>query len=425
MHRTTIETDVLVGLDAVARELAPLTGADPDLRVCSSAGGGLRLAVVGYEQAVTAEAGRRVGLSAGAKVVHVACGPMDGHDVKVLRGSRPDVVLLVGGTNGGNATVLRHNASRLAKARLGAPVVVAGNEAAADEVMASLASTGRSAVAAANVLPRIGTLEPEGARSAIREVFLRHVIGGKGLSRGPRFASLVRAATPDAVLSGVEVLADGAPDHGVPALGDVLVVDVGGATTDVYSVITPHGEDATLRKEVVAPMWRARTVEGDLGMRWGATATVEAAVAERLLDAQRRAAAGVRCHDSAWPNRGGCRPPRRRWRTTSTWPASRSPSPCDATRVRRRRRKPARTSGGSSPWSGRVACCATPTPPDATRCSPPPPATTRAAGACRTSPCSPSTSSRCCVPPVCCTTTTRAPRPCSHMGCCDREDSRA
>ncbi len=96
-------------------------------------------------------------------------------------------------------------------------------------------------MAAPNVLPRIGTLEPEGARSAIREVFLRHVIGGKGLSRGPGFASLVRAATPDAVLSGVEVLADGAPAHGVPPLGDVLVVDVGGATTDVYSVITPEG----------------------------------------------------------------------------------------------------------------------------------------------------------------------------------------
>ena len=229
---------------------------------------------------------------------------MGGDDVRALRDSRPDVVLLVGGTDGGNATVLRHNASRLAKARLRAPVVVAGNESATADVMETLTSTGRSAVAAPNVLPRIGTLEPEGARSAIREVFLRHVIGGKGLSRGPRFASLVRAATPDAVLSGVEVLADGAPDDGVPALGDVLVVDVGGATTDVYSVITPHGEDATLRKEVVAPMWRARTVEGDLGMRWGATATVEAAIAERLVEGTDRhrleAAARRRVADPGW-----------------------------------------------------------------------------------------------------------------------------
>ena len=86
--------------------------------------------------------------------------------------------------------------------------------------------------AADNVLPRIGVLAPGPARAAIREVFLRHVIGGKRLSRGPRFAALVRAATPDAVLTGVEVLAD-------TLGGDLAVVDVGGATTDVYSVLTP------------------------------------------------------------------------------------------------------------------------------------------------------------------------------------------
>lgn len=304
VHPTTADTDVLTGLDAVVAELAPAAGPDPDLRVCSSAGGGLRLAVVGYEQAVTAEAGRRVGLSAGAKVVHVACGPMDGAAVRALRACRPDVVLLVGGTDGGNATVLRHNGYRLARARLAAPVVVAGNAAAGDEVVAVLVAAGRRAIVAANVLPRIGTLEPLGARSAIREVFLRHVIGGKGLSRGPRFASLVRAATPDAVLAGVELLADGAPAHAVPALGDVLVVDVGGATTDVYSVLTPEGEDATLRKEVVAPLWRARTVEGDLGMRWGAGATVSAATAEGLVPPdvldRLEAAALLRTDDPGW-----------------------------------------------------------------------------------------------------------------------------
>jgi uncharacterized protein (TIGR01319 family) len=65
----------------------------------------------------------------------------------------------------------------------------------------------------------------------------------------------------------------------------VIVVDVGGATTDVYSVLTPEGEDATLRKEVVATLWRARTVEGDLGMRWNAPGVVGAARAEGLLDA--------------------------------------------------------------------------------------------------------------------------------------------
>ncbi len=257
---------------------------------CSSAGGGLRIAVVGYERQVTAEAGYRVSLSAGGKVVHTHAGELDGEGLRSLRGSRPDIVLLVGGTDGGNSEVLRHNAARLAKARVAVPVVVAGNRDAAPEVAETLRAAGRRVVVADNVLPSIGSLAPASARAAIREAFLRHVIGGKRLSRGPRFAQLVRGATPDVVLGGVEVLADGAP--GVPGLGDVLVVDVGGATTDVYSVLTPDGEDAALRKEVVAPLWRARTVEGDLGVRWGALGVVEAAVAEGLLDCAE--AAGLR-----------------------------------------------------------------------------------------------------------------------------------
>lgn len=271
---TTLDTDVLDGVDEVRAALAPGL-ADDALLVCSSAGGGLRLAVVGYEERVTAEAGRRVGLSAGAKVVHVAAGPLDGDGVRTLRAARPDVVLLVGGTDGGNREVLEHNAARLACARITAPVVVAGNADAADTCAAELAGTGRRFVVCANVLPRIGVVEPAAARAAIREVFLEHVIGGKGLSRGSRFGRLVRAATPDAVLAGVECLARVA-GH------DVLVVDVGGATTDVYSVIEPQGEDATLRKEVVAPLWAMRTVEGDLGMRWSAATVLDAAEREQL-----------------------------------------------------------------------------------------------------------------------------------------------
>jgi uncharacterized protein (TIGR01319 family) len=277
--------DVLDGVVQVCRALAehgrapvpdPLdASARERVLVCSSAGGGLRLAVVGYEREVTAEAGHRVGLSAGARVVHVAAGPLRTADVAALRGARPDVVLLVGGTDGGNAEVLVHNARRLARSRVGAPVVVAGNAEAQEQVAAELAGTGRRFTLAPNVLPRIGVIAPGGARTAIREVFLEHVIGGKGLSPGPRFARLVRAATPDAVLAGVEVLAS--------VVGqDVLVVDVGGATTDVYSVVEPQGEDATLRKQVVAPLWHARTVEGDLGMRWGAPGVLEAAATEGL-----------------------------------------------------------------------------------------------------------------------------------------------
>lgn len=280
-HPTTLGTDVLDGLDAVLAALGP-AAADAAVLACSSAGGGLRLGVVGYERAVTAEAGMRVGLSAGSRVCHVSAGPLDEAGLQALWAARPDVILLVGGTDGGNQEVLLHNAGRLARSRLRVPVVAAGNAEAAEAVRTLLVRAGKPIVLAPNVLPEIGAIEPHGAREAIREVFLSHVIGGKRLSRGPRFAALVRAATPDAVLAGVELLADGA--EGVPGAGDVLVVDVGGATTDVYSVITPEGEDAVIHREVVGTLWRARTVEGDLGVRWSAPGVVAAAEAERLLE---------------------------------------------------------------------------------------------------------------------------------------------
>ncbi|MFI5924512.1 glutamate mutase L [Micromonospora sp. NPDC051543] len=274
---TTVGSDVLRGLDAaVTAATAGLGLRDVPWYVCSSAGGGLRLAVIGYEALVTAQAGRRVGLSAGAHVVHTAAGRLDAAALAVLRAARPDVVLLVGGTDGGDADTIRHNATRLARARWRTPVVLAGNADVRAELTALLADAGVPVSGADNVLPRIGVLTPTSARAAIRAVFLRHVIGGKRLSRGTRFARLVRAATPDAVLTGVEVLAD-------TIGGDLAVVDVGGATTDVYSVLTPDERATGPGREVAGSLWRARTVEGDLGMRWSAPGVVRAAVEERLL----------------------------------------------------------------------------------------------------------------------------------------------
>lgn len=273
-HPTTVDTDVLDGVDALLRG----AGAVGEVRCCSSAGGGLRLAVVGYEALVSAEAAHRVALSAGARVVHVAAGRLDTQGLAALKADRPDVLLLVGGTDGGDAEVLLHNAGKLARSGPRVPVVVAGNADARDEVVEIM--NRRPVIATDNVLPRIGTLDPQPARAAIREVFLRHVIGGKRLSKGPRFARLVRAATPDAVLTGVEVLADHLD-------GDLLVVDVGGATTDVYSALTP--DDSIDHPSAVAgTMWRSRTVEGDLGVRWSAPGVVAAARAEKLpLDEDR------------------------------------------------------------------------------------------------------------------------------------------
>jgi uncharacterized protein (TIGR01319 family) len=263
-HETT-PPEVMTGVAAVTEALPAAT----ETLACSSAGGGLRLAVVGQERLVSAEAGRRVALSAGAKVVHVSAGELS--TVHELRASRPDVVLLVGGTDGGDEKVLLHNASRLARARIAVPVVLAGNKMAQPMALDLLA--GRTVVATDNVLPDVGELAPGPARAAIREVFLSHVIGGKGLSRGRRFRRMVSTVTPDAVLSGVATLA--AQEEGA-----VLVVDVGGATTDVYSAVS-IADDEPVRTVALPP--DRRTVEGDIGMRVSAPGVVAEAITERLL----------------------------------------------------------------------------------------------------------------------------------------------
>ena len=294
-HRTTVDTDVLEGLDACRDQLARVhpVAADADVLACSSAGGGLRIAVVGNEELVTAEAGRRVALSSGGRVVAVLGRESDDSAFTTLvRSDSPDVVLLTGGTDGGDEEGIRDGARRLVAAGWRGPVVVAGNVDARAAVQEALA--GLPCILTGNVVPRIGVLEPEPARRAIREMFLAHVIGGKHLSSRADFAAMVQGATPDLVLTGVEVLALELGGEGV------VVVDIGGATTDVHSVVRLDPEDAGLSREVVATTPVTRTVEGDLGMRWSAVGTWEAGVEAGLLGEDLRSAAVRRAADPAF-----------------------------------------------------------------------------------------------------------------------------
>ncbi len=269
-RRTTIDTDVLHGFTACRQQLARSepAAADASVLACSSAGGGLRIAVVGNEELVTAEAGRRVALSSGGRVVHVGHGGLSKDGLAALHAADPDMLLLVGGTDGGNADVLVHAAEVLAESGWATPVVAAGNTDAAEAVTTVLGRAGVVHEMSPNVVPRIGVLAPEPARGAIRAVFLRDVIGGRHLSASAEFVQMLTGPTPDVVLTGAEVLAGLA--------GDVAVVDVGGATTDVHSVVEVDPEDAVLSRQVVAPTQLTRTVEGDLGMRWSAPSTVDA-----------------------------------------------------------------------------------------------------------------------------------------------------
>ncbi len=250
---------------------------------CSSAGGGLRIAVVGNEELVTAEAGRRVALSSGGKVVQViaAAGRVPETDLYagLRHTTRADVVLLTGGTDGGNGEVIVQAARDLVASGWDGPTVVAGNVDARDEVSAVLAGP----PARAGRQRRAPDRRPRPDQRAERDP--RGLPLPRHRRQAPEQAGGLHrrwsaARRPDVVLTGVELLA--------AAVGEVVVVDVGGATTDVHSVVEVDPEQAGLARDVVAPTPVTRTVEGDLGMRWSAVSTVEEAGLDELHEAARR-----------------------------------------------------------------------------------------------------------------------------------------
>ena len=182
--------------------------------------------------------------------------------------------MLCGGTDGGNADVILHNADALTRCVSRCPVVVAGNRETTDAIVALLSASGRPAIPTANVLPALDTLDIEPARAAIRNVFMERIVKAKGIDRASGEVDRVLMPTPAAVLEGARLLADGVA--GRDGLGSLVVVDPGGATTDVHSI--GAGEPSTpgvIRYGLPEPHAK-RTVEGDLGMRHNAAAIVDA-----------------------------------------------------------------------------------------------------------------------------------------------------
>lgn len=263
-HPTTAG-DVLVGMDVAVRGVSAAgRAAEPALLVCSSAGGGLRLAVVGTERPAAAEVGHEVAMSAGCRVVHVHGGRLEPADLRQLRAARPGAVLVVGGADGDDPAVLLHNVGRLALARVRYPIVLAANAAARADALALLRSAGRTVTACDNAAPCPDKLVPGPARALLTRLYLRHTLGGRGPSVTPRFRRQVRLVTPDAVGRAAAELArlSGAP---------VVVVDVGCATTAVHAAHPGIGD-----------VWR--TVEGDLGVRASAEGVLASGQIEGLLD---------------------------------------------------------------------------------------------------------------------------------------------
>jgi len=276
---STVDTDVREGLVQALiglHENHRLFDARPaDLRVLkdklvlasSSAAGGLKMAVIGLVPGLTVEAGNMAALGAGAKVVGAWSFKLAETAIVEIEALRPDMILLTGGTDGGDSATILHNARLLGRAALCVPIVVAGNQAVAREVCDILTNSGKEVRCAANVMPRSGQLEVQSAREEIRTLFMERITQAKGLDGISGLVPVI-LPTPMAVLQGALLGAEGTAQE--KGWGDMLVVDVGGATTDVHSIGYGQPQGPNLIEQGLPEPFAKRTVEGDLGIRFNA-----------------------------------------------------------------------------------------------------------------------------------------------------------
>ena len=280
---STVETDVGLGyaeaLDVLHRRLGEQTHFRYRL-ACSSAAGGLRLVAIGLVRELTAEAARRTALGAGAKLVDTFARELTRADADRIACLDPDIILLTGGTDGGNSEAIFANAWTLSELPIRCPVVVAGNRSASAAIGDVLTDAGIPVVVTENVMPSYGVLNVEPARDEIRRIFIDRIVQAKGIERASGMFDLVLMPTPAAVLDGARLLADG--DGRRPGEGTLVAVDVGGTTTDVHSICTGESTLGSVSADPL-PEPRAKcTVEGDLGMRRNAKSVLDAAGLEAV-----------------------------------------------------------------------------------------------------------------------------------------------
>ena len=237
---------------------------------CSSAAGGLRMITSGLVPELTAEAAKQASLGAGAKIRGVYSFELTEDDIEDIDAEHPDIFLLTGGTDGGNKDCILHNAEMLATCKTEFPIVIAGNRSVARTCARKL--EGREIHIVENVMPKFGTLNIKPAQDKIREIFLKRIVEAKGYTKAQELIDNIAMPTPSAMMQAMQLLAEGCEDadgNHVSGIGDLVAVDVGGATTDIYSVCDgmPLAGMDTVFKGLPEPYIK-RTVEGDIGMRY-------------------------------------------------------------------------------------------------------------------------------------------------------------
>lgn len=252
--------DVQIGLAAavedLCRNLAVNSVEYDKFLATSSAAGGLRMTVHGLVYDMTAKAGREAALGAGANIHMATAGPLTPEDLMRIEEISPNLILLAGGTDYGDRECALHNGKLLCTLKNRAPVIYCGNVQNHGVIEKMFREAGRQLYITENVYPRLDELNIEPVRKLIHHAFEEHITTSPGMENLRKLVDGHIMPTPGAVMECATLL------YG--EIGDLLVVDVGGATTDIHSVT--HGNEEIALLQIAPEPFTKRTVEGDLGV---------------------------------------------------------------------------------------------------------------------------------------------------------------
>jgi uncharacterized protein (TIGR01319 family) len=209
-------------------------------------------------------AGSEAVYGAGAKVMGSFYGMLGEKTISEIEALPLEIILLCGGYEGGNRSAVLHNAEMLAQSRISAPVVYSGNRQLDKEIRKIFKERHKECFVINNILPEIGVLNVEPSQKIIRDLFMKRITNMKGLAGVKDTLGEILMPTPAAVLAAGELLSKGTSKQ--KGIGDFMLIDVGGATTDVYSFNINKAADGARITGTPEPFAK-RMVEGDMGMR--------------------------------------------------------------------------------------------------------------------------------------------------------------
>ena len=259
---SVLDGDVRIGLKGAIDDLAMNLGTDKieydEMLATSSAAGGLKMTVHGLVFDMTARAAKEAALGAGAIIHQVTAGRLRRSDLKKIQEIKPNIILIAGGVDYGERDTAIYNAELISELGLDIPIIYAGNIENKEEIKLIFEEAHKSTrlYVVDNVYPKIDELNVEPTRKVIQDAFEDHIIHAPGMEHVRDMVNGPIIPTPGAVMECAKLLYE--------YIGDLIVLDVGGATTDLHSVT--KGSEEIERIQVSPEPLAKRTVEGDLGV---------------------------------------------------------------------------------------------------------------------------------------------------------------